>query len=202
MGTALVDVTDVGSETVSACLQQVAPVGKRHGGIEQIGGRGEQLLVGIFERADHVEGVTDHGGLVHGGCLGARRHALRGTVQAGKLIEQCRVARDPIGDLLNLICNFGGLQVQVELRARARRHGTGHSEGERESDRVFHRHWMPPVGWGCRGTRTSPVNQMRKRWPARIVMVGRRLRKRSRIRTAPSPSPWLAPAWKPCWPPA
>ena len=63
------------------------------------------------------------------------------------MIEQCRVACDPIEDLLKLISDLGGLQVQVELRARARWHGTDHSEGEKEkSDRVFDRHWIPPVG--------------------------------------------------------
>ena len=35
------------------------------------------------------------------------------------MIEQCRVARDPIEDLLKLISDLRGLQVQVELRARA-----------------------------------------------------------------------------------
>ena len=60
--------------------------------------------------------------------------------------ELCRVLSDPIEDLLKLSADLGGLQIQVELRACARWDGTDHSEGERESDRVFHRHWIPLVG--------------------------------------------------------
>ena len=48
-----------------------------------------------------------------------------------------------------------------------------------------------------RGTSTSDVSQIRSRWPARIVMVGSRLRKRSRMLVAPWASPCPAPAWNP-----
>ena len=47
------------------------------------------------------------------------------------------------------------------------------------------------------GTRTSEVNQMRRRWPARIVIVGSRFRNRSRIEVALWPSPWPTPERSP-----
>ena len=78
-----------------------------------------------------------------------RCHALRRTVEACELTEQCRVARDPIEDLLKLISDLCGLQVQVELRGL--RAVAWHRTTVRVSEReraigVFHRHWIPPVG--------------------------------------------------------
>ena len=155
-------------------------------------------------------------------CAGTEAKSVNGSVSAPTLPSACSLQ---VGELLR---HLGQLPVKRDLRhgvlvdldslvgdhlrpldARQDRaeDGVGGSGGQHDQKRdnndsgqnaVFH--FQSP--FGGRGTSTSEVNQTRSRCPARMVMVGRRFKKRSRMRVAAWPSPCPAPARKPATPPS
>ena len=120
-------------------------------------------------------------------------------LQAGRRAAELRDHRHGLADLRELVGDDRGVAEEG-----GRRHGADHDEGREEKD-----HEAPSDGgmdhgrspFQGVGKSASLVNQMRSRWPARIVTSGRRLRKRRMICWPPAAVPWLTPDWKPGNPP-
>ena len=100
------------------------------------------------------------------------------------LTELIRDLGDLIGDHLGSLDRAGDGPEDGFGRLGVDQNQNRNQEGGKDSvmhDVLLSFHCRVPA----RGTRTSDVNQMRRRWPARMVMVGRRFRNRSRMAMAP-----------------
>ena len=151
--------------------------------------------------------------------------AERGDAAVGRVAEVV----DLVVELLNLLDQVAnGLDVLGVLQALhgvldeargkvdavgdgdlGRRGSRGNEGAEREEDDGDAsssvgeaNHGGAPFQAGGRGMRASLVNQTRSRWPARMVTVGKRLRKRSRIWSPVPAIPEPAFASAPPVPPA
>ncbi len=134
---------------------------------------------------------------------GGALHVVELVLELGELAGHRPDLADLVRDLGDLVRDdLGALEnaAEVELRARgrgARQRQEREKQGGHE-DAVMHGRILSchrcAVGVG---TSASAVNQIRSRWPARIVISGIRFRNRSRIELALLPSPWPTPARRP-----
>ena len=130
-------------------------------------------------------------------------HVVELLLELGELTGHRPHLADLVRDLGRLVHDhLGSLDHAADVeqgvgRPCAREHQDGDQEGGGKAavahDELLVCHCRVPA----LGTRTSDVNQTRRRWPARIVRVGSRFRNRSRTEVALWPRPWPTPALRP-----
>ena len=168
-------------------VQEVASPGD--GPVDQPRGIAGELLDGLGELADLAERLFPQLGQLPGEAVGA----------AAQVADH----RDGLGDLRDLVGDDRRPADEVEK-------GRGGGAAGKDDGGHEHGHQGPADGGmdhgriPCQlvGKRASLVNQIRSRWPARMVTSGRRLRKRRMTCWPLAAVPWLTPDWKPGKPPA